>query len=262
MPQSPVTPPAAILARMRSVGSSSPRLVWHGPDGRIELSGRVFDNWVAKSANLLVDELDAAEGTRVALDLPVHWKTLALAFACWQVGAVVVPDGGAGEPADIVFSSSATERIDPPRLLVCVALGSLAMRWEGTLPAGAVDFAAEVRSHGDVYDGAPAADGNALLVSAAGLAGRADDLVRLVARAATDAGATHAAAPGEEMPASTSAAGAGTFLVDPAADLPTVLGAALVAWREDASLLIVGEGAAVTQRMISGERVTGRLVPA
>ena len=98
--------PAEVLTRMRSVSTSSPRLVWHGADGRIELSGRVFDNWVANSANLLVDELDATASTRISLDLPPHWKTLALAFACWQVGAVVVLDageapGGLPKPVDL-----------------------------------------------------------------------------------------------------------------------------------------------------------------
>ncbi|MUK03537.1 hypothetical protein GM708_17525 [Vibrio cholerae] len=160
MPQTPLE----ILARMRSVNPSSPRLVWHGREGRIELSGRVFDNWVAKSSNFLVDELDAASGTEVELDLPVHWKSLALAFACWQVGctvslpAVTLGTGGGTDAAsavsggaDIVVTSRPVPALEAPRLLVCVALGSLALGWDGPLPRGAVDFAAEVRSHGDAY---------------------------------------------------------------------------------------------------------------
>ena len=36
-----------------------PRLTWYGPDAeRVELSGKVLLNWVAKTANLLTDELD------------------------------------------------------------------------------------------------------------------------------------------------------------------------------------------------------------
>lgn len=203
---------------MRTVSPSSPRLVWHGRDGRIELSGRVFDNWVAKSSNLLVDELDATSATTVAVDLPVHWKTLALVFACWQVGAVVeVPeesvrvsassafgqddheddaaDSSFG-PADIILSSRARADVAPPRLLVCVALGSLALGWDGPLPRGAVNFAAEVRSHGDMFldtAGNAATGEHADLVRVAGRMLKVQDLARLVAlpmgQEATAAGA-------------------------------------------------------------------------
>ncbi|WP_160317609.1 TIGR03089 family protein [Arthrobacter sp. RIT-PI-e] len=94
-----VPTPDALLTRMRTIDASSPRLIWHGSEGRIELSGRVFDNWVAKSSNLLADELDVVEGSVLAFDLPVHWKTLALAFACWQTGGVVLLPPGAPAPA-------------------------------------------------------------------------------------------------------------------------------------------------------------------
>ena len=38
--------------------------------GGTELSGRVLENWVAKTANLLVEELDAAPGSTIALRAP------------------------------------------------------------------------------------------------------------------------------------------------------------------------------------------------
>lgn len=255
MPQSP----AAILARMRSSSPSSPRLVWHGRDGRIELSGRVFDNWVAKSSNFLVDELDAEEATEVAFDLPVHWKTLALAFACWQVGAVAVvadadnPGSGAdpstGAPADggIVLSSAATDEPAGPGVLVCVALGSLAFAWDGPLPRGAVDFAAEVRSHGDVFPD-PVDDGEApgrVLVRVGHRDLTAEDLRREVTLPAPQEGATND--------------GTGTLLVDPGAGLVRVLAAAYALWHVDGSLVLVEDGVPVTEGLLTGERVTGRL---
>ncbi|MHA7282172.1 TIGR03089 family protein [Arthrobacter sp. TMS2-4] len=252
MPQSPVQ----LLTRMRSVSPTSPRLVWHGRDGRIELSGRVFDNWVAKSSNLLVDELDATDGTVVAVDLPVHWKSLALAFACWQVGAVVVlgdddrPGTPAGTTADagIVLSSRAGIEVDPPRLLACVALGSLALRWDGPLPRGAVDFAAEVRSHGDVFP--DAADGpgasSAPLVRTAGRTLTAGDLAGMVALP----GGHEQAAPAGTPP---------TLLMEPGVDLLRALAAAVAVWERDGALVLVEEGVPVTDRMLSGEKVTDRL---
>lgn len=255
MPQSP----AAILARMRSSSPSTPRLVWHGRDGRIELSGRVFDNWVAKSSNFLVDELDAEEATQVALDLPVHWKTLALAFACWQVGAVTIvadtadPAAGEDHPAGattdggIVLSSSATEEPAAPGVLVCVALGSLAFAWDGPLPRGAVDFAAEVRSHGDVFPD-PVDDGEAsarVLVRAGHRDLTAEDLLREVTLPAPQGGAT-----GD---------GTETLLLEPGAGLVRVLAAAYALWHRDGSIVLVEDGVPVTGSLLSGERVTGRL---
>ena len=58
---------------------------------RIELSGATFGNWVAKTANLLVDGLGAEPGDQVALALPPHWQTAVWLFACWSAGLVVAP---------------------------------------------------------------------------------------------------------------------------------------------------------------------------
>ncbi|MHA7239376.1 TIGR03089 family protein [Arthrobacter sp. TMS1-12-1] len=246
MPQTP----EELLARMRAVSPTSPRLVWHGREGRIELSGRVFDNWVAKSSNLLVDELDATGGTTVAVDLPVHWKTLALVFACWQVGAVVILDddddvrpGGAHADADILLSSRADAAADPPRLLACVALGSLALRWDGPLPRGALDFAAEVRSHGDVFLG-----------GAHGPGAQSAPLVRVQGRtltAADVAGSIPDGAAGAAQPP--------TLLLEPGVDLLRALAAALAVWERDGALVLVEEGVPITDGMLGGEKVTDRL---
>ncbi len=241
MPQTP----AGILSAMRSVSPSSPRLVWHGQDGRIELSGRVFDNWVAKSSNLLVDELDATDTSRIVLDLPPHWKSLALAFACWQVGALVVLPEDTASPADadIVLSSRPRPAASPSGSLACVALGSLALGWDGPLPRGAVDFAAEVRSHGDVYQGQPV-DDDAPLVEAGGRTLRAGDLLDTVTL------------PSESRDA---AADGPTLLLEPGAGLEQALAAALAVWAHGGVLVLVEDGVPVTDRLLSGERVTGRL---
>jgi uncharacterized protein (TIGR03089 family) len=239
MPQTPTS----ILSTMRSVSPSSPRLVWHGQDGRIELSGRVFDNWVAKSSNLLVDELDATDTSRITLDLPPHWKSLALAFACWQVGALVVlPEEAASPPgADIVLSSRPDPGTAPSGLLVCVALGSLALSWDGPLPRGAVDFAAEVRSHGDVYQG-QSVDDDAPLLRAGSRTLTAQDLLDSVT-----------------LPAASDDTDGPTLLLEPGAGLERALAAALTVWAQGGVLVLVEDGLPVTDRLLTGERVTGRL---
>lgn len=64
---------------------------------RVELSVKTFDNWVAKTANLLQDELNAAPEDRAALLLPAHWQSAVWLLACWSVGVTAVP---AGDPAE------------------------------------------------------------------------------------------------------------------------------------------------------------------
>ena len=42
---------------------------------RVELSSTTTANWVAKTSNFLVDDLDAEPGTRIRIGLPSHWLT-------------------------------------------------------------------------------------------------------------------------------------------------------------------------------------------
>ncbi|MEO8749738.1 MAG: TIGR03089 family protein, partial [Allobranchiibius sp.] len=82
--------PADVLAGLLKSDPTSPRITCYddATGERIELSGKVLANWVAKAANLLQDELDAAPGTVVSLRLPPdHWRTYYWAFAAWCVGA-------------------------------------------------------------------------------------------------------------------------------------------------------------------------------
>jgi uncharacterized protein (TIGR03089 family) len=58
---------------------------------RIELSAKTFDNWVAKTANMLVDGLAAEPGERVVLALPPHWQSAVWLFGCWSAGLVPIP---------------------------------------------------------------------------------------------------------------------------------------------------------------------------
>jgi uncharacterized protein (TIGR03089 family) len=142
-------PAIELMTTLRSGHSTSPRLTWYGPDSeRVELSGRVLDNWVAKTSNLLQDELDAAPGMRVRLDLPAHWKSLIWALAAWQLGMETVLDGS---EADFLVTDKPGTAEGNYDAVIAVALPALAMRWPGELPAGAIDYASEVRSHGDVF---------------------------------------------------------------------------------------------------------------
>ena len=75
---------------LRAIGPS-PLLTYYDLNSgeRVELSHRTTDNWVAKTANLLVDNGIGASD-RVALVLPVHWQRAIWSLAIWRVGATVV----------------------------------------------------------------------------------------------------------------------------------------------------------------------------
>lgn len=118
---------------------------------RVELSVATFANWVAKTANLLQDELGAEPGDRLALLLPAHWQTAVWLLACSSVG-VVAEVGGAAADADLVVSGpdSLDAALACPGERVALALRPLGGRFPQP-PAGFVDYAVEVPSQGDRF---------------------------------------------------------------------------------------------------------------
>ncbi|MDX2707602.1 TIGR03089 family protein [Streptomyces sp. PA03-6a] len=118
---------------------------------RVELSVATFGNWVAKTANLIQDELGAQPGDRAALLLPAHWQTAVWVLACFSTGVVVVPGGDPGE-ADLVVSGPDT--LEEARACsgerVALALRPLGGRFPQP-PEGFLDYAVEVPSQGDRF---------------------------------------------------------------------------------------------------------------
>jgi uncharacterized protein (TIGR03089 family) len=98
---------AGLLARQVPRYGDRPFLTWYGSPGqRVELSWNTFANWVAKTANLLVEELGGGAGDRVATLLGVHWQAPVVLVACWLAGAEVVP-AGPGVPRERVAAALA-----------------------------------------------------------------------------------------------------------------------------------------------------------
>lgn len=165
----PVPSTVAEVLALLTADPGRPRLTWYGPDGeRIELSGHVLDNWVAKTANLLVEEFDVAPGSRVLLDLPPHWRAVVWAMATWRLGGTVVlpASPGASEDADVVVTDAPDAHAGTGADVVAVALPALARRFDGDLPAGVTDAAAAVMTYGDVLGWAPPTDPGAEAVVA------------------------------------------------------------------------------------------------
>ena len=145
-----------LLRALITQDAGRPRLTWYGPDGeRIELSAKTLNNWVAKTANLLTDELDAGPGTRVGLALPPHWRTVVWLLATWSAGAhaVLVPPAGAVDVlvTDRPDSGVAQVSARAGATLVAVALPALATRFGSPLDAATLDAATEVRLQPDAF---------------------------------------------------------------------------------------------------------------
>ncbi|MFK4103599.1 TIGR03089 family protein [Streptomyces sp. NPDC019531] len=118
---------------------------------RVELSVATFANWVAKTSNLLQDDLAAAPGDRVVLLLPAHWQTAVWLLACASVG-VVADLGGDPSAADVVVSGP--DSLEAARACsgerVALALRPLGGRFPQP-PDGFMDYAVEVPSQGDRF---------------------------------------------------------------------------------------------------------------
>lgn len=229
------TPAIDLMTSLRSGNSTAPRLTWYGPDSeRVELSGKVLDNWVAKTSNLLQDELDAGPGMRLALDLPAHWKSMVWALAAWQLGLETVLNG---EEADFLATAAPDAVNGKYEAVVAVALPALAMRWDGGLPAGFLDYATEVRSHGDVFmqhvDPDPAA---CAIVTSDGRRHLHQDLL------------DGFAVPHEEGVRLHVAGGGG---------LEAALADALGAWRRGGSVVLTHPDVADTGKLLAAERIHG-----
>jgi uncharacterized protein (TIGR03089 family) len=190
----PASTPADLLASVLAADPARPLVTFYDDASgeRVELSGKTFGNWVAKTANLLVDGLDAEPGDRVALALPPHWQTAAWLFACWSAGLVaepVWPDPPGSEiEADIVVAAGELlpMRTDA-REVVGLSLHALGAPLPDC-PPGVVDYAVEVRSYGDHFAPyvPPDPDGPALVVMKDTFTAAA--LVRLAGEAARDWG--------------------------------------------------------------------------
>ncbi len=127
-----------------------------GP-ARVELSGTTTGNWVAKTANLLVDGFGRPD--RVGLLLPLHWQTVCFLLGGVASGATVVvasdPSELAGCPVAFVAAGLADAVLDAgvEDVLAC-SLTPFGTRL-AVVPPMVLDAAAEIPSYGDHFGGRP-----------------------------------------------------------------------------------------------------------
>jgi uncharacterized protein (TIGR03089 family) len=153
--------PADLLDAALRADPARPLLTYYddATGERTELSVATFANWVAKSANLLCDDLDAQPGGTLAVALPVHWQAAVVLQSAWAVGLEVLTPAADGTPpaADITVTSydaaDAGLLASPGGELVVLGLGPLGLaRADRPPPPGpALDFDREVHAHGDRF---------------------------------------------------------------------------------------------------------------
>jgi uncharacterized protein (TIGR03089 family) len=123
---------------------------------RTELSAATLANWVAKTANLLVDGLGLGPGSVAAVRLPAHWQTAAVLLGCWSAGLTIDlgdPTGDHGH-ADVAFVTADVAPA-PADETYALSLAPMGLPFRPGPPPGTLDYAIEVRAFGDHFTAAP-----------------------------------------------------------------------------------------------------------
>ena len=179
--------PDALLAAALVRDPAGPLLTYYddATGERTELSATSLANWVAKTANLLRDDVGTAPGDRVAVLLPAHWQAAAILLGAWTAAAVVgtTPDGAAAAftTADRVPDATAAGEV------FALSLAPLGRGFAGGPPPGTRDYSVDVLTMGDRWSGRPVPDAVPALETG-GSTVTAGDLVEIALRRAAELG--------------------------------------------------------------------------
>ena len=71
-----------LLSHLLEADAAKPRLTVYdeATDSRLDFSAVTLDNWAAKVGNMLIEEFDLDEDSRIAIDLPVSWQAVTIAL--------------------------------------------------------------------------------------------------------------------------------------------------------------------------------------
>lgn len=151
-PHAARTVPDALAAAVSRLGPARPLLTWYddGTGDRAELSGATLANWVAKTANLLVDGCALDAGDLALVDAPPHWQTAAVLLGCWSAGLRTAT--GPVPAPDVVFAVAgrAAAHAGPGTQVYGLALAPMAAPLRDP-PPGVADFVTGARAHGDHF---------------------------------------------------------------------------------------------------------------
>lgn len=147
----------AVAARF-AADPARPVLTWYddATGDRTELSGATLGNWLAKTANLLVDGCGLGPGDTAAVLLPPHWQTAAVLLGCWSAGLAETDS-----TADVLFVAAdrlSQGEVPPAGDRYALALAPMAAPLR-TVPPGFADYVVEVRAYGDHFTAYAGSDG-------------------------------------------------------------------------------------------------------
>lgn len=144
--------PAALAAALNA-DPTGPLLTYYDDASgeRTELSATTLDNWVAKTANLLVDGAGLTADDSAAVLLPAHWQAAAVLLGCLTAGIPVRTQGD--DPVDVAFAT--TDRMEAARAArpadtYLLGLAPMAAPLHD-VPDGTADYVVAVRAHGDRF---------------------------------------------------------------------------------------------------------------
>jgi uncharacterized protein (TIGR03089 family) len=148
--------PADLLADALRRGGARPFLTAYDDASgeRVELSVATTANWVAKTANFLVDEIGVEPGDTVGVMLPLHWQSAVVLLAAWSAGAVV---GWDADPSyavtftDTARRDEALERLPADRV-VTLSLAPMGVDFSRLVAAQPDAFVALDATGEDVVD--------------------------------------------------------------------------------------------------------------
>lgn len=138
----------AALATMTAADATRPLITYYddATGERLDLSGATLGNWVAKTANLLVDGHGFGPGDLAAVALPPHWLTAAVLLGCWSAGLAI---GSGADGAVVGFARSASEVAAEE--VYALSLAPLGAPFRPGPPPGTLDYVVEVRQFGDRF---------------------------------------------------------------------------------------------------------------
>lgn len=123
---------------------------------RTELSVITYANWVAKTANLLTDELMLDPGDTVRLDLPAHWLVPVFLGAIWSAGLEVADPGQTADllvvgPDELEALGDPETATSPTPVVLACALHPFATRFTTPLPPRVLDHGVLWAGQSDVF---------------------------------------------------------------------------------------------------------------
>ncbi|OKL54946.1 hypothetical protein BSZ39_01330 [Bowdeniella nasicola] len=172
--------PASILAAIAAC--PGPALTWYSEAERVELTGAVLAQWIAKTANYLVTDVAIEPGATVFIDLPVSWRSPIWVFGTWLAGAGVA--FREIDDVDVIVTDRPEDFTTSPADVLAVALPALAREFEWELPPMIADANADVMAAADQLGPMPPLDPQAVAVAGPNL--RFGDLDELLVGGTSD----------------------------------------------------------------------------